>query len=207
MLFVATSSICLDINLVSIFRPAIFQLLEEECFLYSLGQPSQGQLYSVCFLFPSFTNHIRGEEWENTVFLWVTILPRVWLYMLSFGAHFLWHQGKSVVMERGAQEIKEGWRPSEVPSWVHKSLCLTQRFPCRDLILKVIPGKGNKGQGRRNRKRRKSIQRCVIKLSTAADKWIKSKKYESIKKVFNLINNKILKQRNFTSGLKNWQRW
>ena len=147
MLFVATSSICLDINLESIFWPAVFQLLEE-CFLYYLEQPSQGQLYSVCFLFPSFTNHIRGEEWENTVFLWVTILPRVWLYMLSFGAHFLWHQGKSVVMERGAQEIKEGWRPSEVPSWVHKSLCLTQRFPCRDLILKVIPGKGNKGQGR-----------------------------------------------------------
>lgn len=90
MLFVATSSICLDINLVSIFRPAIFQLLEEECFLYSLGQPSQGQLYSVCFLFPSFTNHIRGKEWENTVFLWITILPRAWLCMLSFGAHFLW---------------------------------------------------------------------------------------------------------------------
>lgn len=48
-------------------------------------------------------------------------------------------------MQRGTQEIKEeGWMPSEVPSRAHKSLCLRRRFPCRDFVLEVIPGKGNK---------------------------------------------------------------
>lgn len=85
------------------------------------------------------------------------------------GFTFSGYQGKSAVVERGA------WRSKKMTGGllsldIHKSLGLRQRSACKDFIFGSDSRKEKENQGERNKKRGKPIQRCIIKLSTAARK-------------------------------------
>ena len=171
MLLMAAISICLDINnpFGCLFLCQQFSIPWEKNVFWILQVNKVKDTSNLSALYYCPSQNTSEARNGRTQLLGVLRYCRAWLCRLSFGVHFLWLPRKVCSSRKRGMEIKEDDRRPSQLGYSQKprpetEICM-QRLHCGSDSRKE-----KENQGERNKKRGKPIQRCIIKLSTAARK-------------------------------------